>query len=126
LALRSSAPRARQYIPGSTRYAARLASGSERASAPIARRIVAAPPRRGGGGVCGGAARGVRAVAWLGYRCVAAPDVAFLVGSGWLTNPRPVDAKVQQYGQAHVPVATFVQRFELETAPPAATLHVEA
>lgn len=60
-------------------------------------------------------------------RCVAAPDVAFLIGPGWLTNARPVDAKVQQYGDAHVPVATFTATVNGQVeSTPGAFLSVEA
>ena len=61
-------------------------------------------------------------------RC--APDVVFLLpggGAAWITDARPVDAPVQQYKQAHVPVATFTRRIEVrERAPRRAVLRVEA
>lgn len=62
----------------------------------------------------------------LALRATCSPDVAFLTGSGWLTNPREVDARVQQWGAAHVPVATFTRRFPLDRVPAAAMLEVEA
>ena len=65
----------------------------------------------------------------LGQRCACAPDVAFLFSGGdavWITDPRPVDAGVQQYKQAHVPVATFARRFDLRETPAVAALHIEA
>jgi hypothetical protein len=66
------------------------------------------------------------AVAVLLFRCFAAPDVAFLTGDGWRTNERPVDAKVQQWGQEHVPVATFAARAELRADGAPAVLRVAA
>jgi hypothetical protein len=66
------------------------------------------------------------AVALLLERCFVAPDVVFLTGGPWLTNERPVDAKVQQWGEEHVPVATFVARAELATAASPVALRVEA
>ncbi|RIL02766.1 MAG: hypothetical protein DCC71_16070 [Proteobacteria bacterium] len=62
----------------------------------------------------------------LGVRCACAPDVAFLAGAGWITDPRPVDARVQQYKQPRVPVARFVRRFEVPHVPAHAALRVEA
>jgi dolichyl-phosphate-mannose-protein mannosyltransferase len=71
-------------------------------------------------------AAGAVAVALLAYRCFAAADIAFLTGGGWRTNERPVDAKVQQWGQEHVPVATFVARADLGADPTPAVLRVAA
>ena len=72
----------------------------------------------------------VGALVALGHRCACAPDVAFLFAGSdavWITDTRPVDAVVQQYKQAHVPVATFTRRFDLRGKPAAAAvLHVEA
>ena len=68
----------------------------------------------------------VGALLALVLRAACAPDVAFLVGSGWLTNPREVDARVQQWGAAHVPVARFTRRLDLATVPATALLSVEA
>jgi hypothetical protein len=63
----------------------------------------------------------------LGLRCAFAPDIAFLADpSDWITNPRPVDATVQQWKQPHVPVARFTRRFDLEAAPASAQLSIEA
>jgi hypothetical protein len=65
----------------------------------------------------------------LGHRCVFAPDVAMLFDRGdaaWITNPRPVDAMVQQYKQAVVPVAKFTTRFGVATSQQRVPLHVEA
>lgn len=62
----------------------------------------------------------------LVLRASCAPDVAFLSGDDWLTSPREVDARVQQWGAPHVPIATFTRRFDLERIPAAAWLLVEA
>ncbi len=65
----------------------------------------------------------------LGLHGAFAPDVAFLFGDGdaaWITDPRPVDAAVQQYKQAQVSAATFTRRVELERLPRDATIEVEA
>ncbi len=65
----------------------------------------------------------------LGHRCACAPDVAFLFAAGdaaWITDPRPVDAMVQQYKEPRVPVATFTRRFTLGEPPATARLHIEA
>jgi len=71
----------------------------------------------------------VGACAALGQRCACAPDVAFLFARGdaaWITDPEPVDARLRQYKQERVPVATFTRRFSLSAAPADAVLHVEA
>ncbi len=65
----------------------------------------------------------------LGQRCACAPDVAFLFARGdaaWITDLEPVDARVRQYKQERVPVATFTRRFSLPAAPADAMLQVEA
>ncbi|MCX5740841.1 MAG: hypothetical protein NTZ61_20540, partial [Proteobacteria bacterium] len=65
----------------------------------------------------------------LAQRCACAPDVAFLFANGdaaWITDPRPVDAMVQQYKQPTVPVATFRRRFAVDAVPAVARLRVEA
>jgi len=65
----------------------------------------------------------------LAQRCACAPDVAFLFANGdaaWITDPRPVDAMVQQYKQPTVPVATFRRRFAVDALPAVARLRVEA
>ncbi len=65
----------------------------------------------------------------LGQRCFFAPDVAFLTARGdadWITDARPVDAMVQQYKQAAVPVATFRRSFAVDAVPAVAQLRVEA
>ena len=46
--------------------------------------------------------------------------------AAWITDPRPVDAMVQQYKQATVPVATFRRRFAVAAVPSVAPLRVEA
>lgn len=68
----------------------------------------------------------VGALLALVLRASCASDVAFLVGGGWLTNPREVDARVQQWGEAHVPVATFTRQLELARVPASAVLEIEA
>lgn len=68
----------------------------------------------------------VGALLALAMRAACAPDVAFLAGGGWITNPREVDARVQQWGEAHVPVATFTRHFELARVATTAVLEVEA
>jgi hypothetical protein len=71
----------------------------------------------------------VLGVAALGYRCACSPDVAFLLPGGaaaWITDPRPVDAMLQQFEQPQVPVATFTKRLELGATPADAVLHLEA
>jgi hypothetical protein len=62
----------------------------------------------------------------LGYRCFIEPDIPFLAGRGWITNERVVDARIQQYGVQHVPVARFARSFALVEAPRDARLSVEA
>lgn len=74
----------------------------------------------------GAVAAVVSAAGFLLWRCVFAPDVAFLTGSGWITDPRAVDARIQGYGDEQVPVARFTRRFDLVAAPAAATLRIEA
>ena len=71
----------------------------------------------------------VGAVVALGWHCTASPEVTWIAQRGdaaWITDPRPVDLSVQQYGRAEVPVATFVRRFELASAPDRAELRVRA
>jgi len=65
----------------------------------------------------------------LAQRCACAPDVAFLFANGdatWITDQRPVDARVQQYKQPTIPVATFRRGFTVDAIPPVARLRVEA
>ncbi|MDJ0866002.1 MAG: glycosyltransferase family 39 protein [Myxococcota bacterium] len=65
----------------------------------------------------------------LGWRCATSPEITFLVpqeGAGWITESRPVDAAVQQYGQATVPRARFVRTFVLDEVPAASALRIEA
>jgi Dolichyl-phosphate-mannose-protein mannosyltransferase len=77
----------------------------------------------------GALALAIGACVAIGQRCACAPDVAFLFARGdgaWITDPDPVDAKLRQYKQAKVPVATFTTRFSLSAAPAEAVLQVEA
>lgn len=74
----------------------------------------------------GAVAAVVAAASLLLWRCTSAPDVAFLAGSGWITNPRIVDARVQQWGQEQTPLARFSRRFDLASVPQSARLQIEA
>jgi hypothetical protein len=76
----------------------------------------------------GAVALGLSAAAALGYACSRSPGVVFLWPGGfapWITDPRPVDARVQQWGSEEVPVARFVRGFELDAAPARAELVVQ-
>jgi hypothetical protein len=77
----------------------------------------------------GALALAIGACVAIGQRCACAPDVAFLFQRGdaaWITDPEPVDARLRQYRQQKVPVATFTTRFSLSPAPSDAVLYVEA
>jgi hypothetical protein len=65
-------------------------------------------------------------LATLGWRCLGAPDVAFLTGPDWIANARPVDAHVEQWRSPTVPVAIFARTFELAAVPAHAQLSVRA
>lgn len=77
------------------------------------------------------AAAGLAAVALagLGWRCARSPEVAWVRQHGdaaWITDPRPVDARIQQWGRPAPPVARFVARFALEQPPASASLRLRA
>jgi hypothetical protein len=69
------------------------------------------------------------ALGLLAWRWVRSPEVAWVWQHGdarWITDPRPVDAAVQQWGRSDVPIARFARRFVLEAAPASAELRVRA
>src|SRR5690606_2451463 len=73
-------------------------------------------------------ALGAAAAALFAWRAATSPDVVWVCQRGaarWITDPRPVDARVQGYRQP-VPVTTFTRRFALDAPPAEAVLHVEA
>jgi len=69
------------------------------------------------------------AAAAFAWHCATSPEVTWIEQSGdaaWITDPRPVDLMVQQFGREEVPVATFARRFELDAPPVRAELRVRA
>lgn len=71
----------------------------------------------------------VAALALLGWRAARSPEVTWVRQHGdaaWITDPRPVDARIQQWGRPEPPVARFVARFALGEAPAAASLRLRA
>lgn len=69
------------------------------------------------------------ALALLGWRGATSPDVVWVWQHGdaaWITDPRPVDARVQQWGRSDLPVARFATRFELAQTPSRAPLTLRA
>src|SRR5262249_3388502 len=99
-------------------------------------RAVCSPPGMGAPELRGAASRlqrlgalvlGCAGSAALVWHCAASPEVTWIAQHGdaaWITDRRPVDLSVQQYGRPEVPVATFLRRFELAAAPAHAELRV--